>query len=384
MKSEQASTTPQTPQAGANTPPVSPQAMGPESSSHTLWIIGGIGAVILLAAAGGWFYFTRSISSGAEAGKIVRIGLSLDSVKIQRWADERDVMVKKATEMNATVTTFSAENDDATQISQIENLISQKVDVIIIVAHDADAVGPIITKAQQAGIKVIDYDRLTRGGVPDLYLSFDSVKVGEIAAQYVVDAAIKTKSVPNIAYFAGSPTDNNTYLVSEGVMKVLEPLIKTGKIKLVYNEFTKDWSPSEAYSNAKKFLDSGGKVDGAVTAYDGLAYGVIQALTERKLAGLVPVSGQNGELQAVQRIVAGTQTVTAWKPGKPLAERAVEAAVDFAQGRIPETNGTINNKTAEVKAYLFDPIPVTKENVRDTVIKSGTFSEAEVYGSPAP
>ena len=362
-----------------NTPPL-------ESGGKNLsfiWVWSGIAVLALALGAAAWMYL------GQEAGmpmpeKIVRIGLSLDSVKIQRWADERDIMVAKAAELGATVTTFSAENDDATQIAQIENLISQDVDVIIIVAHDADAVGPIIAKAQQAGIKVINYDRLTRGGIPDLYLSFDSVKVGEIAAQYVVGAALEAVPVPNIAYIAGSPTDNNTYLVSEGVMKVLDPLIQAGKIKLVYKEFTKDWSPSEAYSNFKKFLDSGGKADGVITAYDGLAYGAIQALAEHGMEGKVPVSGQNGELQAVQRIVAGTQTVTAWKPGKPLAERAVEAAIDFAYGRKPEVNGTVDNKTANIEAYLFDPIPVTKNNVRETVIQSGTFTEAEVYGPAAP
>ncbi len=378
-----ATNVPSVPAPAAPTTPPAPQNPIPHESvlSKILWPIVALVGICVIAA-GAWYFFVGArVEKSAVSEKIVRIGLSLDSVKIQRWADERDVMIDKAAQLGATVTTFSAENDDATQIAQIENLINQKVDAIIVVAHDADAVGPVIKKAQDAGIKVINYDRLTRGSVPDLYLSFDSVKVGEIAAQYVVDEAMKKKAVPNIAYVAGSPTDNNTYLVSEGVMKIVDPLVKAGKVKLVYNEFTKDWSPSEAYTNFKKFLDGKGTADGVITAYDGLAYGVIQALTERKLEGSVPVSGQNGELQAIQRIVAGTQTVTAWKPGKPLAERAVEAAIDFATGREPATNGAVNNKTADVKAYLFEPIPVTKDNVRDTVIKSGTFTEAEVYGT---
>jgi D-xylose transport system substrate-binding protein len=380
-----ASTTPATPPpsttSSSSTPPVTKK-----SSGFKLWAMILIALVVVAGAGGVFLLQQKAVPTPADSPtpsekKLVRIGLSLDSVKIQRWADERDIMVKKAGALNATITTLSAESDDALQISQMENLISQKMDAIIIVAHDADAVGPVITKAQKAGIKVINYDRLTRGGTPDLYISFDSVKVGQIAAQYVVDEATKTTTVPNIAYIAGSTTDNNTYLVSEGVMKVLDPLIKEGKIKLVYNEFTKDWSPSEAYTNFKKFLVGGGKVDGVITAYDGLAYGAIQALTEYKLDGKVPVSGQNGELQAIQRIVKGTQTVTAYKPGKPLAERAVEAAVDFANGRKPEVNGSLNNKTAEVDAYLFDPIPVTKANINDTVIKDGTFTTEQVFSN---
>lgn len=194
----------------------------------------------------------------------------------------------------------------------------------------------------------------------------------------------KDKAKPKIAYVGGSTTDNNSYLVLEGAMSVIDPLVKANQAELVYNEFTTDWSPSEAYKNFKEFLQKGGQVDGVVTAYDGLAYGVVQALTEVNLAGKIPVSGQNGELQAIQRIVQGTQTMTAYKPGKPLAEKAVEIAIQFAQESQPETNGVINNKTADVPSYLFDPIPVTKENIKETVIKDGTFTEEQIYGASQP
>jgi len=361
------------------------QQATPEPGTSWILPISIAGGLILIvgAAVAAYFLLFASAPQQATAPKLVRIGLTLDTLKIQRWADERDIMAAKAQKMGATVTTLSAEGDDATQIAQIENFIAQKMDVIIVVAHDAAAVAPVISEAQKAGIKVIDYDRLTSNGTPDLYLSFDSVKVGQIAAKYVVDAIPTEKKVPRIAYVGGSTTDKNSYYVLDGAMGVLKPLEKDGKLKIVYNEFTKDWSPSEAYANFKKFLDGGDTVDGVVTAYDGLAYGVVQALAEHHLDGKVPVSGQNGELQAIQRIVQGTQTVTAYKPGKPLAEKTIEAAVDFANGKKPETNGTINNGTADIKAYLFDPIPVTKDNVRDTVIKDGTFTEAQVYGKSA-
>ena len=282
------------------------------------------------------------------------------------------------------MTVFSAENDDATQISQLENLISQKVDVIIVIAHNSGVVGPVLAQAQQAGIKVIAYDRLTNKGTPDLYLSFDSVKVGNNAAQYVVDAIDKSIKVPSVAYVGGSDTDNNGHLVHDGAMQVLDPLVKAGKIKLVYSEYTRDWNPSTAYSNIKKLLDSGVHVDGIAVGNDGMAYGVIQALAEHKFAGKVPVSGQDGELEAVQRVVQGTQTMTSWKPGKPLALRAVKAAIQFARGEQPETNGSVRNDTGEVKSYLFDPIVVTKENVDSTIIKDGTYTRDQVYGSPTP
>ncbi len=372
-----------TSQAPVPPPPsnIAPSSPPPAKRNFSVVFIIVVLAIVGALVAGIAMFLTRKPEVAETPGKLVRIGLSLDSVKIQRWADERDIMVKKAQEMNATITTLSAESDDAVQISQMENFIAQKVDVIIIVAHSAEAVAPVITQAQNAGIKVINYDRLTFNGTPDLYLSFDSVKVGQYAAQYVVDAIPDTIPVPKIAYVGGSTTDNNSYLVEEGAMGVIQPLVEEGKAELVFNEFTKDWSPSEAYANFKKFLDEGGQVDGVVTAYDGLAYGVVQALDERGLAGSVPVSGQNGELQAIQRIVQGTQTMSAYKPGKPLAEKAVEAAVAFANGSAPETNATINNKTADIPSYLFDPIPVTKENIEDTVVADGTFTLEQIYGT---
>lgn len=348
------------------------------------WILAGLAFSVVIGGtiAGAFLMLApQPAPQATPTENIVRIGLSLDSVKIQRWAEERDYMIRKAEELGATVTVFSAENDDPTQIAQIENLISQGVDAIIVVAHDAALVGPVLEQARGAGIKVINYDRLTTNGTPDLYLSFDSVKVGEAVAQHVIDNVDKQIAVPNIAYVGGSPTDNNTYLVLEGAMSVLQPLADQGKINLVYNEFTKDWSPSEAYTNFKRFLDEGGTVDGVVTAYDGLAYGVIQALAEHNKAGTVPVSGQNGELQAVQRIVQGTQTMTAWKPGKPLAEKAIEAAVAFAKGETPEINGSINNQVADIPSYLFDPIPVTIENLETTVIESETYTRETLYNN---
>ena len=236
-----------------------------------------------------------------------------------------------------------------------------------------------MAKAQSVGIKVINYDRLTQGSEPDLYLSFDSVKVGEVGASYVIGAIPDTIEVPKVAFLGGSSNDNNAHLVSEGVMSVLQPLVDNGEIDLVYNEFTPEWSPDMAYKNLLAFLDNGGHVDAVVTASDALAYGAIQALTEHGLAGKVPVSGQDGELQAMQRMLKGTQTVSAYKPGRLLAEMAIVEAIRLANGQPAETNGTVNNGYVEVPSYLIDPIPVTKNNIDSTVIADGTYSRSQIY-----
>jgi len=354
----------------------------PQPRSGFIWIWILAAAIIVVALGIILWVQTLKVEEGVPQNEeIVRIGLSLDSVKIQRWADERDIMEAKAKELGATVTVFSADNDDDTQIAQIENLISQKVDVIIVIPHDSELVGPVITKAQEAGIKVIAYDRLTDKSIPDLYLSFDSVKVGNNAARFVIDAIDSSIPVPSIAFVGGSPADRNGHFVHDGAMQVLEPLAAEGKIELVYNEYTPDWNPSIAYTKIKQLLDSGAHVDGIAVGNDGMAYGVVQALAEYGLDGKVPVSGQDGELEAIKRIVAGTQTMTSWKPGKPLAELAIKAAIALARGEEPETNSVIANDTGEVESYLFDPVPVTKENIDDTIIKNGVFTKEQVYGA---
>lgn len=313
--------------------------------------------------------------------KHVRIGLSLETTKIPRWKTESEFMTEKATQMGASIVTLVAESNNDTQIAQIENLITQKVDVLIVNAHDGAAIAPVVAEAHKAGIKVIAYDRLILNSDLDSYVSFDSEKVGEYGAQYVLAAIPKEKTVPNIAYVGGPALDNNANLVRNGAMKILDPLVKSGKIKLVFDQPTVDWSPSEAYKNFKKFLDNGGKVDGVVTSYDGVAFGVIQALGEKGLAGKIPVTAQDAELPAIQRIVKGTQTMTCYKPGRELADKAVEIAVDFANGKEPSKNAVVNNKQIDVPSYLFDVIPVTKDNIKETVVKDGYHSLDEIYNS---
>jgi D-xylose transport system substrate-binding protein len=315
----------------------------------------------------------------------IRIGLSMDTLKELRWTKDRDLMTAKAAELGATVTTLVADGDDKTQISQIQNFITQKVDVIVVIAHNGKALSAVVDEANKAGIKVIAYDRMIMNSNLDMYISFDSTKVGEYAAKYVLAAVPKTVAVPLVAFIGGSETDNNASIIRNGAMKILNPLIKSGKAKLTYDQqFTKDWNPDIAYKNLKKYLDAGGKVDAVVASNDGTAFGAIQALKEHGLAGKVPVSGQDAELSAVKRLVDGTQTISCYKPIAALANQTIEAAVDFASGKTPKTNGTMNNEKIDVPSFLIDPVPVTKDTIKDTVIKDGFYTTAEVYGTSKP
>lgn len=340
------------------------------------WLIAGV--VVLIAI---FFliknYSTKSSSptTATQKQNAIRVGFSMDTLKEDRWKVDRDLFTQKVEALGGSVVTLIANGDDQLQVSQIENLIAQKVNVLVIIPHNGKAVSPVIAKAHEQNIKVISYDRLINDADVDLYVSFDNEKVGQFQAQGVVGAVGKG----NFAYVGGAPTDNNVVMLKQGAMKVLNPKITSGEIKLVFDQPTDDWKPELAYQHLKTFLATGAKVDAVVAANDGVAYGAIRALQEKGLAGKVPVSGQDAELGACQRIVQGLQTVTVYKPIKLLASSAAEAAMELAEGKTVNTNSKINNNKIDVPSLLLEPILVNKSNMDSTVIADGFHTKDEIY-----
>ncbi|GIP10165.1 D-xylose ABC transporter substrate-binding protein [Paenibacillus macerans] len=309
-----------------------------------------------------------------DDGKIV-IGMSMDTLKEERWQKDRDIFTEKVQELGGEVKVLAANGDDATQLSQAEQLISQGVDVLVVIAHNAEATAPIVDKAHKEGIKVIAYDRMINNAEVDYYISFDNVRVGELQAQAVTAAAQKG----NIVYIGGADTDNNAHMFKEGAMNVLKPLEEKGDIKIVYDQFSKDWKPEEALKNMENALTANkNDVQGVVAANDATAGGAIQALTAQGMAGKVPVSGQDADLAAVQRIAEGTQLMTVYKPIKSIATKAAEMAVSAAKGENIGTDKTVNNGKIDVPSVLLDPIPVDKSSL-NTVIEDGFHKLEDVY-----
>lgn len=310
-----------------------------------------------------------------EGDKIV-IGFSMDTLKEERWQKDKELFEAKVKELGAEVKTLAANGDDAAQLSQAEQLISQGVDVLVVVPHNAEASAAIVDKAHKEGIKVISYDRLIKNAEVDYYISFDNVRVGEMQAQAIVEQAPKG----NFVYIGGADTDNNAHLFREGAMNVLKPLEEKGDIKIVYNQFSKDWKPEEALKNMENALTANkNDIQAVVAANDGTAGGVIQALNAQGLAGKVPVSGQDAELAAAQRIVEGTQTMTVYKPISSIATKAAEMAVAVAKGENVAADKKVNNAKIDVPSVLLDPIAVTKENIVDTLIKDGYQKIEDVF-----
>ena len=343
----------------------------------------GLGILALVAGLSLFVFFSPSSSSTVpvnpqgEDQTIIGFLMASNSGSIERWIKDRDFFVSRAEELGAKVIVFDAGIDADLQMNQAENLILQGVDVLVIVAQDADRASLIVDKAHAAGIKVIAYDRLITNPALDFYVSFDNVKVGESQAQGVINVVPKGK----FAYVGGSETDTNAFLVKEGSFKVLQPLIDSGDIEIVFNEFTEDWKQDVAYTNMKQFLMGGGTVDAVIAANDSTAAGVIRALEEVGLAGTVPVSGQDASLAAVQFILSGKQTVTVYKPIKELAFKSAEIAIAVAKREAVNSNTKINNGTGFTPAFLLDVVSVTKENISETVIKDGFLTKEEIYGT---
>lgn len=315
--------------------------------------------------------------SQAKTGKI-RIGLSMDTLKEERWQKDRDIFVKRAEELGAEVLVQSADGKDETQIKQAESLLTQGIAVLVIIPHDAEVAATIVNAAKRQNVPVISYDRLIRNSEPDVYISFDNEKVGAMQAQYLIDKAPKG----NYVLIGGAPTDNNAKLLRQGQMKLLQPLIDKGDIKIAADQWAKDWLADEALKHTENALTmSNNDIAAIVTSNDGTAGGAIQALNAQKLTGKVFVSGQDADLAAVQRIVAGTQSMTVYKPVSKIAARAAEAAVALAKKEPLETNAKVNNGKIDVPSILLEPISVDKNNLDDTVIKDGYHKREDVYAN---
>jgi D-xylose transport system substrate-binding protein len=316
---------------------------------------------------------------GTRAGgkKTIAIGFSMDTLKEERWHRDRDLLIKRGAELGGKVMVQAANGDDALQNAQAESLLTQGVDVLLVAPHNGKTAATIVDSAHRAGVPVIAYDRLINDSDVDLYVSFDNEKVGELQAEYLV----KRRPKGNYVLIGGAPTDHNALLFREGQMKVLKPYVDRGDIKIVSDQWAKDWQASEALKIMENALTStGNQVAAVVASNDGLAGGAIQALEEQGLAGKVLVSGQDAELSGCQRIVRGAQSMTVYKPIELLATKAAEAAVLLAQKKpVPEATQKLNNGKKDIPAILISPIQVDQDNLVKTVVADRYQAMEAVY-----
>jgi len=226
----------------------------------------------------------------------MQIGLSFDSFVIERWQRDRDIFVSTAQDLGAEVNVQNANGDCKEQISQIEYLIEKKMDAIVVITADSDALRDVLCKAKEAGIVTIAYDRLVRNADVDLYLSVDSQEIGRLMAETLVN---EVPEGGNIVIIYGSPVDHNVTLMEKGVQEVL----RESSLHVVYTAYADNWLAEEAFHAVNSALAITEDIGGVLCGNDDLASQAFRALSENRLAGKVVLTGQDAELAACQRIV---------------------------------------------------------------------------------
>ena len=304
----------------------------------------------------------------AQDGNKLRIGFSLEAMKGERWQTDLDSFEVRAKQLGAEVISRDAGGDDDRQFEQVKDMIKAGIKVLVLLPRDTTTASRMVGAAKSANVKVISYDRLVLNSDLDLYVGFDREEIGRMQAEYLV----KHAPTGNYVLIAGSPNDEGAKTLHDAQMKVLQPHIDRGNIKVIADGYIKEWLPSEAYLFMLKAIDAAqGNIAAVLASNDGLAGGAIQALREHNLAGKVLVSGQDADLVAIICIAQGTQTMTVYKPVTNEAMRAAEEAVRLAKGEKTDAERTISNGKTKVPAIMLKPVVVTKDNIKTTVVKDG-------------
>ena len=275
------------------------------------------------------------------------VGVSWSNFQEERWKTDEAAIKAAVAAGGGTYISADAQSSASKQLTDIEGLIARGAKVLIVLAQDANAIRPAVEKALNEGIPVIGYDRLIE--LKDvLYLTFDNKEVGRMEAREV----FKVKPEGNYTFIKGSSSDPNADILFAGQMEVLADAIKSGKIKDVGAAYTDAWLPANAQRNMEQFLTANrNKVDAVVASNDGTAGGAIAALAGQGMAGPVPVSGQDGDHAALNRIALGTQTVSVWKDARLLGKTAGEQAIALAKGaKMSALPNTRNNLDVIIQA----------------------------------
>ncbi|MFI8370242.1 substrate-binding domain-containing protein [Streptomyces sp. NPDC085466] len=321
-------------------------------------------------------------TTGAAPGQAkqeIRIGLLLPESKTTRYEKfDRPYIEQKIKELapDAQIDYYNAAESATTQQQQVNTALAKGDKVLILDAVDAKSIQSSVEKANEAGVKVVAYDRLAQGPV-DAYVSYDNRKVGELQGRALLDALGDKAEDGQIVMHNGSPTDPNAAEFKAGAHSVLD-----GKVKIGKEYDTPNWDPNNANQQMSGAISALGKdnIVGVYSANDGLAAGIATALAA---AGMdVPLTGQDAQLDAIQRILLGTQTITVEKPYKPEADIAATMAVNLAEGKpLPAdlTPTTVTSGSGQkVPATLLTPVVVDKDNIKDTVVKDGLYTVDEI------
>jgi D-xylose transport system substrate-binding protein len=322
--------------------------------------------------------------AGPVLAKGKTIAVSWKIFQEERWKTDEAVIKKIVEDNGDKYISADAQGSAAKQLTDIESLMSQGADVLLICPWDSEAIMPAVEKAASEGIPMIAYDvQIEHPAV--LYMTFDNVGVGRLMAKEV----LKVKDSGSFAIIKGDPGDPNATFLYNGMMEVLKPSIDAGKIKVVGEASSDGWKPENAQKNMEQILTANdNKVDAVLSENDGMAGGVVAALQAQGLQGTTPVTGQDGDKAALNRVALGTQTVSIWKDSRQLGKLAAEAALMLADGKTMDQVPNVTKfkdgaRHVEMNAVLLTPDPITKANLKDVIDAKWVDKATVCAGVPA-
>ncbi|MBL4933234.1 sugar ABC transporter substrate-binding protein [Clostridium paridis] len=301
------------------------------------------------------------------------IGVTIPNQREARWVRDKEGMEEEAKLDYVTLKIGYSEFNLKKQEEQVEDLIKEGVDLLIITPVDPEEEAELVKDAHKKLIKVISYEELIKNADVDLYVAFDNLTIGELQGKYL------TKKVPRGNYIILSgDSGGNTF--KRGAMEYIQPLVSRGEIRIVTDEVVDDWDPKNAYDIVKdSLIKNNNRVNAVLAPNDAIAGAAIEALKEKGLAGRVAITGQDADIDAIRRIIEGTQSMTVFKDSRQLGKTAINAAVKLMRGEAIETTNTINNGKVDVPSILLSPISVDSSNVNTAVLGTGFYKFEDVY-----
>ncbi len=344
-----------------------------KSRKH-VWALIAVFALLVAACAGGddaADTTTADDTGTTAAGDELVVGVSWNNFNEERWARWDEPAIRSVLDANGvTYISTDAGSSAEQQLTDVEQLITDGADVLIILAQDGTAILPAVSAALEQGIPVIAYDRLIEDP-GTLYITFDNIGVGRLQAEVIYDMV----PAGNYVIIKGNAADANADFLREGYEQVIGDAVDAGDITIVGETYTDNWDPALAQTHMEQFLtQANNEVDAVLSENDGMASGVVAALEAQGLAGEVPVSGQDGDLAALNRVALGTQSVSVWKDARELGEAAATAAVALAQGAaLGDVPGVVQFDSPggnSMTSILLEPIPIVQDNL-NLVVDAG-------------
>jgi len=365
-----------------------------------LVVLGVIASIVMACAApaaapaGGGEAAPAGEQAAAPAGEKIKVGLSFSDFATERWKNEEVILRGLLEEKGYEVLSQEANQDVKLQNDQIDNMVSQGVKALIIIAQDGDAAVTAVDKAAEAGVAVVAYDRLIKSPNIAGYISFNNVEVGRQQADGVMNALdianwdVATNGPARVVKLGGSPTDNNAILFRQGQDEIVDPLVEAGTVEIVADQWVENWDPANALKLMENILTGANNdVDAVVASNDGTALGALQALSAQGLAGVVPISGQDATADGCNSIVKGELTVSILKDIRNLAPIAVDMVDKLVKGEAVEgmeeyslAELTLNDALqGNVKALFLPVEQVNKDNVVALCVDNGFQSYDDVF-----